>query len=832
MSSGGDLALKVVLQAQDMASGKLKGFGATLVNLAGQKGPLLDMLLNVASGMAAVGAQAVQAAADWQTSLNSLVTGANESQSNLAMVSNGMLKMAVDTGTSASQLAAGMYMIESGGYHGAQGLDILRAAAEGAKVGAADLGTVADATDTVLKNFGNTGLTATQAVNTLIATVSHGKTTMQDLSSALSGILPVASSVGVSLNDTAGAMSTMTGEGVPAAQAATFLRQMLLALNAPTVAATRQLKDVGLTTQQVSSAMKKSLPGALQMITNAVGKKFPVGSAQYIAALKNIMGGSKNLQGMLDLTGQHLATFKDNTRAVSDAVKKGGDSVNGWSLVQGSFNQKMAQAKESVETLFIKIGQHLLPILTKVVGVISPAVTWLTNFASAVMHNQTAIAIISGVLAGFVALILMLLVPAFIAWATAAWSAAVATIAATWPFLLAAAIIAAVVAIIILAVQHWGQIVDWLKGVWGKIVQFFQGLWDKITKAFQLQVAIFKQVWDKIVAGLHTAWDNIVGAVKAGLKWLWDTFTAPFRAIGALFQWLYNHNYYFKLLVDTIRKWVAAGLVWLQAAWNTVVKWLANLWNGLKDKVSQAWNAVTKATQTAVMVAWNWLVGIWNNVTKWLTDKWNGFADLASKAWQAVSRVFSSIWNTYIAGPLGDLWNRFTKWFGDLAKTALDWGKNLIQGFINGIQNMLGQVGQAASNVASTVAKFLGFHSPAAEGEGRFIIQWGSNMLKGFSSGVMEAIPQLQASVALAMKQGTTPISSPPALATVPYGRPPMGNSYSSYAGGGNHYGNNTFVISGSVNPDATANAVMQKLNQRFRRSGTMGNSAFGARNS
>ncbi|HET8908102.1 MAG TPA: phage tail tape measure protein, partial [Ktedonobacterales bacterium] len=218
--------------------------------MMGAGGMLPMAALATGAIMIGVGVAATKMAADFQSGLTSLVTGAGEDQKNLQMVHDGILKMSAETGTSTKQLIAGMYMIESGGYHGAAGLAILQAAAEGAKVGSADLGVVADATDTILKNFGDTGLTASQAVNVLITTVAHGKTHMEDLASSLSQVLPTASAAGVGLRDVMGAMATMTGEGVPAAEAATYLRQTIIALMAPGHQAVKTLASIGLTSKE------------------------------------------------------------------------------------------------------------------------------------------------------------------------------------------------------------------------------------------------------------------------------------------------------------------------------------------------------------------------------------------------------------------------------------------------------------------------------------------------------------------------------------------------------------------------------------------------------
>ena len=338
-----------------------------------------------------VGAKAVEMAGNFQSGMTTLVTGAGESQKNLAMVSAGVLKAAVDTGTATSSLTAGLFMIDSAGQHGEQSLITLTDAAEAAKVGNASLADVANGVTTAMSDYAAKNLTAAQASNFLIATVANGKTHMGDLARSMSTILPTAAAVGVSITDVGGAMATMTSEGTGAAQASTYLRQLLMALASPAKAGATALKSVGLTTQEVSDEMKKSLPDTLAMITEAVGKKFPVGSAGYIAAIKNIAGGSKQMQGMLELTGEHLKSLQGNVGLVTDAMTKGGNSIIGWTQVQGDFNFKMDQMKEIVETLMIRIGTQLLPVLTQLMGAIIPIITNLTNWITTSGVLQTAV---------------------------------------------------------------------------------------------------------------------------------------------------------------------------------------------------------------------------------------------------------------------------------------------------------------------------------------------------------------------------------------------------------------------------------------------------------
>lgn len=65
-----------------------------------------------------------------------------------------------------------------------------------------------------------------------------------------------------------------------------------------------------------------------------------------------------------------------------------------------------------------------------------------------------------------------------------------------------------------------------------------------------------------------------------------------------------------------------------------------------------------------------------------------------------------------------------------------NWGSNAIGGFIQGILDRKRGVADACAEIAATVQDYIGFNSPAKKGPGRFIVDWGENMIKGFMDGM------------------------------------------------------------------------------------------------
>src|SRR5262249_38351530 len=121
-----------------------------------------------AGGIAvALGVTAVKAAGDFQAQTERLVTSAGEAQNQLEMVRQGVLQLSVDTATSTEQLANGLYYIESASYHGAAGLEVLTAAAQGAKSENADLDVVSKALLAEMVGYHMKASDATAAMNGL-----------------------------------------------------------------------------------------------------------------------------------------------------------------------------------------------------------------------------------------------------------------------------------------------------------------------------------------------------------------------------------------------------------------------------------------------------------------------------------------------------------------------------------------------------------------------------------------------------------------------------------------------------------------------------------------
>src|SRR6266702_5653003 len=147
----------------------------------------------------------------------------------------------------------------------------------------------------------------------------------------------------------AGAIAVMTNSGMNAQRAAQNLANTIRSLAAPNSAATKSMKEVGLSAQQLHDTLSnQGLAAAIQEVSNAVGKTFPAGSVQAVQAFKAIMGGATGYQTALKLGGQNMAAYEDNIKSITGAMQSGKAGVTGWAAVQNTFNQKIAQAHGAI----------------------------------------------------------------------------------------------------------------------------------------------------------------------------------------------------------------------------------------------------------------------------------------------------------------------------------------------------------------------------------------------------------------------------------------------------------------------------------------------------
>jgi len=700
-----NLVANVSVQGASQAKAELQGVGSSADSASGTlKNLALGGLAIAGTAIVGMGVASVKMAGDFQSGMTTLVTGAGEAQKNIKMVGDGILQMAIDTGTSTKQLTDGMYMIESAGYHGADGLNVLKIAAEGAKVGNADLGTVADALTTILTDYHLKSTDATAAMNALVTTVASGKTHMEDLSKSMGAVLPLASSLHISFPQVAGALATMTNAGMDAQHASQNLANAFRALNTETSSGSTALKDIGLTAEQVHNDLQnKGFAATLQEIEDHIGKKFPLSSKQGQDALKAIMGGATGLNVALMVGGQNMSTYEANIKSITDAMKNGDSAVQGWSDVQNDFNFKMDQAKETLEVLGIKIGTMLLPVLGQILDRVMPVIKGFTDWATSthalsdtINFFHTNAQIITPVLAGLGAMLLTVLIPAM---ATFAVEVAIAT----WPLLAIGAAVAGVALVFTHFYQTNAPFRDFINGLVKDIGQLWTMLQANFLPALTnvgnfmktTVLPIFQQIGAFLVATFKPVWDQLVVTFKTQILPAWNDLMTAMKPTLPFFQ----------LLGGIILGIIVVALGILVATIAGVVKGFAGMIVG----ITQAFGGVIQIISGFVQIAGGFIdffvdlfTGKFNKLGADLGIIWNGIVTMFKGIWNVIVGLFSAAWGLisgivvgFVQGIIGYFQHLYDMLVGhsiipDLVNGVIRW----FQTMWNSIVSLLGGIGK------------------------------------------------------------------------------------------------------------------------------------------
>lgn len=263
---------------------------------------------------------------------------------------------------------------------------------------------------------------------------------------------------------------------------------------------------------------------------------------------------------------------------------------------------------------------------------------------------------------------------------------------------------------------------------WNMMMGITSGVLEVLRGIIDVFIGLFTGDWERLGQGLLTIWNGIWTALGAVLVGVWDIFSSYLRIIlEGLILWFTELN-------APIKE------VW-QALWDMVVGVLSGTWERLKGTFDVLMGLFT---------------GDWERFTKGLLGIWNGL-------WDSVGAVLLGLWDLWGAA-LSVIASAFGGWFEDLAKQSHDWGRNVIQGLINGIKSMMSSaislISDFASDLAASAKSMLGIHSPS-----RVFMEIGGYISEGMGLGIHKKGDAARNSLANLVSEMTASIGLNPSAA-------------------------------------------------------------------
>lgn len=231
--------------------------------------------------------------------------------------------------------------------------------------------------------------------------------------------------------------------------------------------------------------------------------------------------------------------------------------------------------------------------------------------------------------------------------------------------------------------------------------------------------------------------------------------TAAGAAFGAVVAFLTSP---ITLVIAAITALVAAGIL-LYKNWDEVSAWAASAWDKIKETISGAIEAVKGFFQSIIdFVKNNWqsllllLVNPFAGAFKLLYEHCEGFRNTVNNMVNKVKEAFSNL-ATGISTTVGNIrdfivngFQHAVDYITSLPGKALEWGKDFIQGFADGVRARISSITDAVKGVADTITSWLHFSKPDV-GPLREYEKWMPDMVHGLAAGVRQNEGELESAV-------------------------------------------------------------------------------------
>lgn len=250
-------------------------------------------------------------------------------------------ELGATTRFSATEAAQGQKFLAQAGFTAQQNLAALPATLQLAQAGALDLGSAADIASNVLTGFGIAAERAGEVSDVLAFAATNSNTNVRQLGEGLKFVAPVASGLGVSLQETTAAMGALSDAGLQSSLAGTGLRRVLSELESPAKKSRDILARYGLTAEdvQVSSV---GLTTALQALTEA-----GVSTGDSLALFGDRGGPA------FSVLSRSLPKVQSMTDALDDA---GGTAARISKIMDDNLNGAFKQLTSAVSELILSIS--------------------------------------------------------------------------------------------------------------------------------------------------------------------------------------------------------------------------------------------------------------------------------------------------------------------------------------------------------------------------------------------------------------------------------------------------------------------------------------------
>ncbi len=461
------------------------------------------MTRSVTLPLVGIGVAGARMAVDLESSFAKIEGLVGVSGAELDELREAAVRLGPSFGKSAGEAAEAMFFITSAGLRGADATEALERSLMASAVGLGDVATIADLTTSIINAYGSDTVDAAKATDVLTAAVREGKLEPSELAGAMGQVLPIASAMGVNIEEVGAAFAAMSRTGTNASQASTQLRGIMTSLLKPTKQAEDALSEMGLSSEGLREQIREQgLLSVLETLTDSF--------AENEQGAEAVFGNVRALSGVLDLMGNNV----EGTRQIFDNMADTtGMLDDAFAVTADTAGFQFAQSLAELKTALLEIGQIVLPVFQEIVGEIGKLVAKFQELSPEQKEQIVRFAAIAAAV-GPVLFILGKLVAIFGTIIKVGGILAAVVTGISLPMLAIIAAIAGVIAIGVLLFRNWDTVKQKASDTWSSVATAFSTAWESMKAVARSIGNFIIGYYNAIISGVERAINAIAGAIN------------------------------------------------------------------------------------------------------------------------------------------------------------------------------------------------------------------------------------------------------------------------------------------------------------------------------
>ena len=317
-------------------------------------------------------------------------------------------------------------------------------------------------------------------------------------------------------------------------------------------------------------------------------------------------------------------------------------------------------AKLGLAELGGSIAEKLLPIFQKFSEMIKFASEWFANLSPGMKDAIITIGLVTTAVAAVLPVVAS--IAAVMAYTGKTLSVLIGAAAPIVGVIIG--VIAAVTAIILI-IQNWGTIMDWIKEKFASfgidLDSVFQSIKAVIESVVQAVSDFVMSIWGQMVAWwtenneliratIDTVWgyisekvQNILNVIVPAIQTAWDTIKMVTQTVWELIKGV------IQIALDVVLGVVKTAMQIINGdwsgAWNTIKGTVSSVWETIKSTIANAFSAISSNIGNVMSGISSTVSNAWTNIKTGISNAINGAKDAVSSAIGTIKSIMNFSWS-------------------------------------------------------------------------------------------------------------------------------------------------------------------------------------------